>query len=100
MWSGAHYFRRSRAILANEPWMDLPMIMLRPAHPTQWSFLDPDDASPVLITGMIGGKATQNLDFVVQEGPYDFEIDGAMHRMGWIDFGSSSEFLRMFRREP
>jgi hypothetical protein len=100
MWSGAHYFRRSRAILENQPWMDLPIIMLRPIRPAKWSYLNPDDASPVLIAAMAGGKAAQNPDFVVQEGPPDFEIDGLMHRMGWIDFGSSSRFLRMYRPQP
>ena len=99
MWSGAHYFRRSRAILANDPWMNLPIIMLRPVHPTQWSYLDPDDASPVLIAAIAGGTAAGNPAFVVQEGPSDFEIDGLMKRKGWNDFGSS-QFLRMYRHQP
>jgi hypothetical protein len=97
MWSGAHYCQRSGALLANEPWMDLPIIMLRPVHPTEWSYLDPDDASPVLINSVAGGKADRKPDFVVQEGPFDFEIDGLLHRMGWSDFGSRSPFLRLYR---
>jgi hypothetical protein len=71
--------------------------MLRPVHPTEWSYLDPDDASPVLINSVAGGKADRKPDFVVQEGPFDFEIDGLLHRMGWSDFGSRSPFLRLYR---
>ena len=44
-WGGAHYFRRSRAILANAPWLDLPIIMLRPAHPGRWYNLSAWEAS-------------------------------------------------------
>jgi hypothetical protein len=97
MWSGAHYCQRSGAILANEPWMDLPIIMLRPVHPTEWSYLDPDDASPVLINSVAGGKAAREPDFVVQEGPFDFEIDGLLHRKGWSNLGGKSLFLRLYR---
>jgi hypothetical protein len=100
MWGGAHYFRRSRAVLANDPWMDQPLIMLRASHPTEWSYLDPDDAGPRLITALAGGMAAQNLDFVVRAAPFDFEIDGLMKRSGWSDFGSSSQFLRIYRRGP
>lgn len=98
MWGGATFFRRSRAILANAPWMDQPLIMLRPVHPDRWSYLDPDNATQVLITGVLGGAA-RNPDFVVEEGPPDSEIDGLLNRQGWIE-SAGNPFLRIYRRRP
>jgi hypothetical protein len=51
MWSAAHYFRRSRAILANDPWMNSPLIMLAPVRADRWSYLDPGDAGKALMAG-------------------------------------------------
>ena len=97
MWGAVHYFRRSRAILANEPWMDLPIIMMQPLTPDRWSYLDPEDASQVLVNSLVGGAAVPPVDFAVQEGPSDMEIEGLMRRMGWTQGGRSSEFLRIYR---
>ena len=71
MWSAVHYFRRSRAILANDPWMDMPQIMLRPVRPNRWSYLDPDDAEAPFLRSAAGGTSAQDLDFVVHVGPPD-----------------------------
>jgi hypothetical protein len=98
MWAGAHFFRRSSAILLNAPWMDQPLIMLRPAHPDRWSYLDPDYASQALIGGRRGGTPVPNPDIVVEDGAPDAEIDGLLNRMGWRDSGGNS-FLRIFRRQ-
>ena len=98
LWSAAHYFRRSGAILANAPWMDLPILMMRPAHPSRWSYLDPDDAAQAMADAMAGGQALPDLDFVVREGPADFEMDAMLNRMGWSNSTGNSEFLRVFRR--
>lgn len=71
MWSAVHYFRRSHAILANDPWMNMPQIMLRPARPNRWSYLDPDDAEAPFLGSAAAGTSAQDLDFVVRMGPPD-----------------------------
>ena len=98
MWSAVHYFRRSQAILANDPWMNSPLIMLQPVRPDRWSYLDPDDANEALISGTVSGTDTGDLDFVVQTGPPDFKIDGFMHRYGWNDAGRPDAWWRIYRR--
>jgi hypothetical protein len=98
MWSAVHYFRRSRAILANDPWMNAPLIMLAPARADRWSYLDPGDAGKALMSGQVSGTDTGHLDFVVQMGPPDSEIDGLMHRYGWSDSGPPGDLLRIYRR--
>ena len=100
VWGGTHYFRRSRAILVNEPWMNLPIIMLRPTQMNPWSYLDPDGANPVLITAMTGTGSAQLPDFVVQQGSSDFDTDELMKRKGWTRSGPGSESLRIYRRQP
>lgn len=96
MWSGAHYFRRSHAILANQPWMNQSQIMLRPVHRNPWSYLDPDDARQALIRAMNAPM----VDVMVQAGPSDLEIEELMKRLGWGESGDRSEFLRIYRRQP
>ena len=98
MWSAVHYFRRSRAILANDPWMNSPLIMLAPVRADRWSYLDPLDAGKALMGGQVSGEDTRDLDFVVQMGPPDSDFDGLMHRYGWSDTGPPSAFLRIYRR--
>jgi hypothetical protein len=93
VWSGVHYFRRSQAILANDPWMDEPILMLRPARPDRWSYLDPDAARQKLVADLAAGP-----DFVVQAGLPDVDLDLLMNRSGWTDFGQSSRFIRVYRR--
>jgi hypothetical protein len=41
VWVGAHYLRRSKAVLLNSPWLDAPIAMLQPAAPHTCSFSDP-----------------------------------------------------------
>jgi hypothetical protein len=96
MWSGAHYFRRSQAILANAPWMDLPILMIRPAHPNRWSYLDPDRAWQSMLDGMMDAGAVPDLDFVVREGSPDVLIDGVLTRMGWRNSTVRGEYLRIY----
>jgi hypothetical protein len=94
MWSGVHLFRRSRAILANDPWMNGSILMLRPARPDRWSYLDPDAARQELAASADSGP-----DFVVQAGMPDFDLDQAMNRSGWSDSGQTSRFIRVYRRQ-
>jgi hypothetical protein len=98
MWSAVHYFRRSQAILANDPWMNSPLIMLAPARADRWSYLDPGDASKALMSGKVSEADTGDLDFVVQMGPPDSGIDGLMHRYGWSDAGRPNGWVRVYRR--
>ncbi|HEX3745335.1 MAG TPA: hypothetical protein VHW09_15430 [Bryobacteraceae bacterium] len=98
MWCAVHYFRRSRAILANDPWIDVPLIMLRPAHPGRWSYLDPDSASALLIARTLEGTSARDLDFVVQMGPANGEVDRLLRREGWTLSGQSGGLMRIYRR--
>ncbi len=41
VWVGAHYLRRSKAVLLNSPWLDAPISILQPAAPHTCSFSDP-----------------------------------------------------------
>jgi hypothetical protein len=97
LWGGVHYFRRSQSILANEPWMNSPMIMLRPVRPNPWSYLDPDDAKPVLLTSLASDGAARSPDFAVEQGPSDFDTVGLMKRMGWVRTGPQTEFIGIYR---
>ena len=98
MWSAVHYFRRSQAILANDPWMNSPLIMLAPARPDRWSYLDPGDAGKALLSGKVSEADTGDLDFVLQMGPPDSGIDAFMHRYGWSDTGGLNGWLQIYRR--
>jgi len=98
MWSAVHYFRQSRAILANDPWMNSPLLMLEPVRPGRWSYLDPGDANAALTSGTVSGSDIGDLDFIVQMGPPNFEIDGYMHRHGWSDTVRPNGLLRIYRR--
>ena len=98
MWSAVHYFRRSRAILANHPWMNSPLIVLAPVRPNRWSYLDPGDANAALTSGTVSQSDTRDLDFVVQMGPPDLEIDGYMHRNGWSEIARPNRLVRLYRR--
>ena len=100
MWGGVHYFRRSRAILANTPWMDQTHILLRPVHPDRWSFLDPDEEGGPLSKAWDAEPQVLGLDFMVQAGLYDQELDHAIGRTGLRPFSDRSEFLRLYRRQP
>jgi hypothetical protein len=93
-----HYFRQSRAILANDPWMNSPLLMLEPVRPGRWSYLDPGDANAALTSGTVSGSDIGDLDFIVQMGPPNFEIDGYMHRHGWSDTVRPNGLLRIYRR--
>jgi hypothetical protein len=97
MWCGVEYFRRSHAILANDPWMELPLIMLEPTHPNRWSFHDPDAEFGPFVISAAEGTAARDLDFVVQMGSSDFEIDRLLHLSGWTIPGGS-DLLQIYRR--
>ena len=99
MWCAVHYFQRSQAFLANDPWMDLPQIMLRPIHPTRWSYLDPDDANGPFIRSIVDRTSGTDFDFVMQMGSPDFEVDNLMRHSGWRCDSPADSLLRIYRRE-
>jgi hypothetical protein len=65
---GAQYYRRSEAILANAPWIDLSIIMIRPTHPDRYNKLDLYPAARLLSSASSAGGAKADLSFVVREG--------------------------------
>jgi len=67
-WGGAHYFRASHAILLNAPWMNLPIIMLRPAHPAPWNFRNPSPEAAYLSVALRQRQEKPDLDFIVRAG--------------------------------
>ena len=67
-WSGAHYFRRAGAILANAPSIYLPHIMIRPVHPDRRSYRDPYPAGKSLLNALIGGRVPDTC-LALPEGP-------------------------------
>jgi len=97
LWCGAHYFRRSRAILANEPWMDESVMMLRPARPDRWSYRDPDAARQELEHAKADGTS-QGPDFVVQAGQVDGALDRVVKDLGWSDSGPANRWIRVYER--
>jgi hypothetical protein len=100
LWGGAHYFRRSRAILANAPWMDLPIIMIRPAHPDRWSDLQPYPAAQSLLVASSGGGAVPELSFVVRGGPSGALTDAVISGLGWSPLTRPGGLLRIYSRHP
>jgi len=98
LWSGVPYFRRSRAILGNEPWMDERVMMLRPTHPDRWSYRDPDSARQALEAATAEAPPVQSPDFVVQAGQIDWELDGILKSWGWNDAEPAVPAIRVYRR--
>jgi hypothetical protein len=93
-WEGVHYFRRSQAILANNPWMSNAYLIIRPRDPDGWSFLEPEQASRSLAaaTGETG------FDFVVQNEPFDAGMDAILSRQKFTRSSGESGGLRIVAR--
>ena len=101
LWQGAHYFRRSRGILLNAPWMDLPILMIRPAHPGRWTPLEAWDAGALLLDAVRSGDGVSELSFVIREGPSRGVTDAALGALGWIgDKGNSGLGGIYYRHAP
>ena len=99
MWAAAGYFRRDRTILANTPWMDSPIIVLKPLEPDRFSYLNPAESSQQLEEMYVGQERPSALDFVVQNPPFDDGMALVLKRLGFA--GVSDEgFVRIFRRSP
>jgi len=100
LWSGAHYFRRSKAILANAPWMDLPIIMIRPLNEDRWSFLDPPVAESSLRTALSRGDEVPELGLLVVVGPSDAETEEIIGRSHSVELTNSNQEIRIYSRTP
>jgi hypothetical protein len=100
IWSGAHYFRRSKAILANTPWMDLPIIMIRPMSVDRWSYLEPSTASSSLLSALKKGDAVPELSLLVVNGASDPGIEEIISRSQWVPLGQSNGEIRVFAHHP
>jgi hypothetical protein len=98
LWSGAHYFRRSEAILANAPWVDLPIIMIGLVHADRWNCLDPHPATMQLSGAMIDREPVSELDFVVEEERPTVEMNVLVDSMGYSNATGDNQYFRVFRR--
>ena len=99
-WSGAHYFRRSGAILANAPWMEQTHIMIRPAHPDRWSSLGPYPAGLSLAIALREGGAVPGLSFIVREGPSSSVSEAVVSGLGWRPLTRDGGDLGIYARQP
>jgi len=99
-WAAAAYFRRSRAILANTPWMELPIIMLKPVRPDRFSYLDPPEARRQLELMALGAGPPPALDFVVQNQPFADSMEMVLKRLGFVNVSGDEGLIRIFRRTP
>jgi hypothetical protein len=100
MWSGAHYFRRSRAILANTPWMELPLLLIQQKHPDHWSDANPDLAGQLLSDATAAGETLPSLGLVVETGPAGTAAERVMSRMGCSILPGDGRLLRIYRCHP
>lgn len=83
LWGSVHYFRRSGAILANAPWMEIPILMVRPARPDRWSYLDPYREQVALWSALQQGVPITDIDFYVRQGPESELLAKLKERVGW-----------------
>jgi hypothetical protein len=100
LWSGAHYFRRSKAILTNTPWMNFPIIMIQPLHPDRWSYQDPAPAGLSLQTAFDEGDAVPELNLLVLEGPPDRKMEEIITRSHGVPLIQSNGEIGIFKRHP
>ena len=99
-WSGAHYFRRSKAVMANTPWMDSPIIMIRPVYADRWSYLDPSPAGSSLLTAMDNGDAVSELSLFVVNGASDPGMEEIISHFHWAPLTPSNGEVTIFARHP
>jgi len=99
-WGGAHYARRSRAILANAPWMGQTHIMIRPAHPDRWSDLGPYPAAQSLASALSAGATAPDLSFVVWQGPPGALSQAVVRGLGWSPLIRKGGAFAIYARQP
>jgi len=97
-WGSAHYFRKSRAIMANAPWLDLPIIMLRPAHPDRWYNLSAWEAGKVLADSLRTGDKVPELSFVVRQQRASGNTAEALNFLGWPETASRRGIFGIYSR--
>ena len=100
LWGGAHYFRRSGAILADAPWLDLPILMLRPAHPDRWSHLEPESTDRALATVLCSNQALPELGFVVRDGRRATRSETLLSPPQWTPRLRVDTACQIYAREP
>jgi hypothetical protein len=100
LWSGAHYFRRSKAILGNSPWMDFPIIMIQPVHPDRWSYQDPTTEGSLILTALDKGDAAPELSLLVLAGPSDQRMNEIITRSHVVTISQSNGEIGIFARRP
>ena len=67
LWAPAHYFRRSKAVLLNAAWLDLPQIPMGVREYRSYHFLDPPAMAEYLIEGVASGNPDlpQRIDLMI-----------------------------------
>jgi hypothetical protein len=100
LWGGVHYFRRSGAILANAPWMDSPIIMIRPADPDRWSYSEPYLAGQALLSALSEKGAAPEISLVVRDGTFGALDEAVLSGIGWSPLARSGGFFGIYARHP
>ena len=100
MWSGAHYFRRSQAILANAPWMDLRIIMIQQKHADRWSGANPDLAAQLLMDPTTDAVTAPPPGIVVEAGHSSTATATFMSGRGCSLLPGGNIAFRIYRCHP
>jgi hypothetical protein len=98
-WTAGHYFVRSRALLVNNPWMNLPIMTLRPAQPSETDAKDPKHMTKLLRTSQVP------LDFAIATdcGSYPgttARVDRLMMQQGLSRTNWGNERLVFYTKGP
>jgi hypothetical protein len=86
--AGAHYFRRSHAIMGNALWMDLPHIMLRPTRSAPWHFVKPQHTAEYLLRARNTGATRPEITFLVRAGSQTALVNGLVTELGFTPAAS------------
>jgi len=84
--------------MANAPWLDLPIIMLRPAHPDRWYNLSAWEASKVLDGAVRSGDSAPELNFLVRQQPAAENTADALDRLRWPPVGTPGQIFGIYSR--
>ncbi|MBC7925969.1 MAG: hypothetical protein H7039_09970 [Bryobacteraceae bacterium] len=98
LWLGVHYFRRSKAVLVNAPWMYLPHIMLKPVKASDWDFIDPHPMADYLGAGDVKQLPSSNLAFMIRAGRNTPKIAEATGRWGYKPAGYDNGIFEVYAK--
>ncbi len=102
VWAGAHYLRRSKAVLMNGAWLDAPISMIEPRAPHTCSYSDPYPMAECL--SGVNGKPTipaPELAVAVDEhrgAPEPISTEGLAKSMGLVRLPIRAGYLSFYGR--